>query len=117
MKPIKAPPSKPRFWDNVIPLRADHSGHQLAGWQPSEKAMEGLGCQILADQRVPVAPGIELAAGFDFLNEQPADKKAAQDEKKVDAGPSDEMGPMGDGGPYADFAVFFEYDGMPEENE
>ncbi|QNK02213.1 CocE/NonD family hydrolase [Dyella telluris] len=62
MKPAKAPPRKPRFRDNLVPLRADHSGHQLAGWQPSAKAMEGLGCQILADQRVPVAPDVALAA-------------------------------------------------------
>jgi uncharacterized protein len=59
---IKAPPSKPRFWDNVIPFKADMSGHQLAGWTPSAKAMENMGCQILAGQRVPVDGGLHLAA-------------------------------------------------------
>ncbi|MBE1159872.1 CocE/NonD family hydrolase [Dyella acidiphila] len=62
MKKATTPPSKPRFWDNLIPLRADSTGHQLAGWQPAAKAMQGLGCQILADQRVPVEGGMQLAA-------------------------------------------------------
>ncbi len=62
------PPRKPRFWDNLIPLRADTSGHQLAGWEPGPPVMKGLGCAVLADQRIPV-DGAVLAADV-FLPKQ-----------------------------------------------
>lgn len=54
--------AKPRFWDNVIPLRPSLSGVQTAGWQPGPPVLSGLGCQLLADQRIPVADGVALAA-------------------------------------------------------
>jgi uncharacterized protein len=50
------------FWDNLIPLRASLSGMQLAGWDPRGVAMRGLGCRLLADQRVPVGDGVSLSA-------------------------------------------------------
>lgn len=49
--------------DNLIPLKAPRlDEHQLAGWQPRTVAMRGLGCRLLADQRVPVDGGILLSA-------------------------------------------------------
>jgi len=49
--------------DNLIPLKAPHlAEHQLAGWQPATVAMQGLGCRLLADQRVPVDGGVSLSA-------------------------------------------------------
>lgn len=49
--------------DNLIPLKAPRlDAHQLAGWQPGTVAMEGLGCRLLADQRVPVDGGVSLSA-------------------------------------------------------
>ena len=36
--------------------------YQLAGWQPKTVAMQGLGCRLLADQRVPVDGGVSLSA-------------------------------------------------------
>jgi uncharacterized protein len=51
-----------RFWDNLVPLRSSLSGEQLAGWKPDRVAMRGLGCRLLADQRVPVGDGISLSA-------------------------------------------------------
>ncbi|MHB8884140.1 MAG: CocE/NonD family hydrolase [Methylovirgula sp.] len=53
---------KQRFWDNLIPLKPSLSGEQLAGWQPGPPAISGLGCRLLADQRVPVEGGITLSA-------------------------------------------------------
>ena len=50
------------FWDNLIPLRPSLSGMQLAGWDPKGAAMRGLGCRLLADQRVPVGDGVSLSA-------------------------------------------------------
>ncbi len=55
-------PAKPRFWDNLIPLRPSLSGIQLAGWQPGPSSMSGLGCRLLADQRIPVDEAVALAA-------------------------------------------------------
>jgi uncharacterized protein len=49
------------FWDNLIPLKGGLFGQQLAGWNPGPPAKSGLGCRILADQRIEVAPAIELA--------------------------------------------------------
>ena len=49
------------FWDNLIPLKGGLFGQQLAGWNPGPPAKSGLGCRILADQRIEVAPDIELA--------------------------------------------------------
>ena len=54
--------AKPGFWDNLIPLRPSLSGVQLAGWQPGPPVMSGLGCQLLADQRIPVSGNVSLAA-------------------------------------------------------
>ena len=49
--------------DNLIPLKAPRlDQHQLAGWQPAAAAMQGLGCRVLADQRVPVDGGVSLSA-------------------------------------------------------
>ena len=49
--------------DNLIPLKAPRlAEHQLAGWQPRGVAVQGLGCRLLADQRVPVDEGISLSA-------------------------------------------------------
>jgi hypothetical protein len=49
--------------DNLIPLKAPRlDDHQLAGWRPKAVAMQGLGCRLLADQRIPVDDGISLSA-------------------------------------------------------
>lgn len=49
--------------DNLIPLKAPRpDAHQLAGWQPTTMALQGLGCRLLADQRVPVDDGVSLSA-------------------------------------------------------
>ena len=49
--------------DNLIPLKAPPPDeHQLAGWQPTTMALQGLGCRLLADQRVPVDDGVSLSA-------------------------------------------------------
>jgi uncharacterized protein len=50
------------FWDNLVAIRPSLTGEQLAGWQPRGVAMQGLGCKVLADQRIPVAPNVRLAA-------------------------------------------------------
>src|SRR5260370_1209894 len=67
---MTATPAEPRFWDNLIPLRASLSGEQLAGWQPGPPAMSGLGCRVLADQRIPVDKNISLAADV-YLPKRP----------------------------------------------
>ncbi|QFR33792.1 CocE/NonD family hydrolase [Ancylobacter sp. TS-1] len=59
---MSASSGKPGFWDNLIPLKGGLSGVQLAGWTPGPPARSGLGCRILADQMVEVAPSIRLAA-------------------------------------------------------
>ena len=61
MKDIKKE-RKPSFWDNLIPLKGGLSGPQLAGWTPGPAARSGLGCRVLADERIDVAPSISLAA-------------------------------------------------------
>jgi len=53
---------KPGFWDNLIPLKGGLSGPQLAGWMPGPAARSGLGCRVLADERIEVAPSVSLAA-------------------------------------------------------
>lgn len=53
---------KPGFWDNLIPLKGGLFGEQLAGWMPGPPAKSGLGCRILADQMIEVAPAISLAS-------------------------------------------------------
>ena len=53
---------KPGFWDNLIPLKGGVSGAQLAGWTPGPPARSGLGCRILADRMIEVAPTVSLAA-------------------------------------------------------
>ncbi len=58
------------FWDNLIPLKPSLSGEQLAGWAPGAPAMQGLGCQVLANQRIPVEGGITLSADV-YLPEVP----------------------------------------------
>lgn len=50
------------FLDNLIPLRKRLDGAQYAGWEPTTLADEHLGCKLLADLRIPVAPGISLSA-------------------------------------------------------
>lgn len=52
----------PGFWDNVIPPKGGLFGAQLAGWTPGAAAKSGLGCRILADQMIEVAPAVTLAA-------------------------------------------------------
>lgn len=54
--------AKPRFWDNLIPLKGGLFGQQLAGWTPGPAAKSGLGCRILANQMIEVAPSVSLAA-------------------------------------------------------
>lgn len=50
------------FWDNLIRLKGGLFGPQLAGWTPGAAARAGLGCRILADEMIAVAPAIALAA-------------------------------------------------------
>ena len=61
MKDIKKE-SKLGFWDNLVPLKGGLSGPQLAGWTPGPAVRSGLGCRVLADERIDVAPSISLAA-------------------------------------------------------
>jgi uncharacterized protein len=56
--------------DNVIPLRGSLSGPQLAGWEPGPAVLSGLGCELLADQAIPVADGVSLA-GDVYLPKRP----------------------------------------------
>jgi putative CocE/NonD family hydrolase len=57
-----SPPRKPRFLDNLVALKPAQFGAQYAGWKPDAAVASGLGCQVLADQEIPVADGISLAA-------------------------------------------------------
>ena len=44
----------PAWLDNLVPLKAPRlDEHQLAGRRPKAVAMRGLGCRLLADQRIP----------------------------------------------------------------
>ncbi len=53
---------KPGFWDNLIAPKGGLFGAHLAGWTSGPAAKSGLGCRVLADQIVEVAPSISLAA-------------------------------------------------------
>jgi len=53
---------KPGFWDNLVPLKGGLFGEQLAGWTPGPPARSGLGCRILANRMIEVAPSVSLAA-------------------------------------------------------
>ncbi len=53
---------KPGFWDDLVPLKGGLFGAQLAGWTPGPPARSGLGCRIIADQQIEVAPSVSLAA-------------------------------------------------------
>ncbi|MEP9351100.1 CocE/NonD family hydrolase [Xanthobacter sp. KR7-225] len=53
---------KAGVWDNLIAPKGGLFGMQLAGWTPGPPAKSGLGCRILADQMIEVAPAIALAA-------------------------------------------------------
>lgn len=53
---------KTNFWDNLVPLRESLEGPQLAGWEPGPAVRKGLGCVLHADQMIPVADGVSLAA-------------------------------------------------------
>ncbi len=59
---MKTTKSWPGFWDNLIPLKGGLSGPQLAGWTPGPAARSGLGCRVLADEMIEVAPSVALAA-------------------------------------------------------
>lgn len=49
--------------DNLIPIKAPALVHeQLAGWQPTRAAADGLGCRLLSDQRIDVAGDVTLSA-------------------------------------------------------
>ena len=50
------------FADNLISLKTDLPAPQTAGWTPGASVMTGLGCTIHADQMIPVAENISLAA-------------------------------------------------------
>ena len=54
--------SKSGRLDNLVPLKKGLFGEQTAGWTPGRPARQGLGCLLLADQMIPVAPGVSLAA-------------------------------------------------------
>ena len=45
-----------------VSLKASTSGMQYAGWEPRAVATEGLGNQVLAGQRIPVADDVTLNA-------------------------------------------------------
>jgi uncharacterized protein len=48
--------------NNVIRLKGDTFGPQLAGWTPGPSVASGLGCVVYEDQMVPMDDGIALAA-------------------------------------------------------
>lgn len=62
MSSTATPPRKPRFRDNFIRVKRASFGVQTAGWTPGDAVASGLGCRVLADQEIPVADGIALAA-------------------------------------------------------
>jgi hypothetical protein len=59
---MNAKNGQPGFWDNLVPLKGGLFGAQLAGWTPGPATKSGLGCRILADEMIEVAPSIALAA-------------------------------------------------------
>ncbi|MBL8875192.1 MAG: CocE/NonD family hydrolase [Phycisphaerae bacterium] len=62
--------AKPGFWDNLIAPKGGLFGDQCAGWTPGPPAKSGLGCRILADQMIAVAPSVSLAADI-YVPKQP----------------------------------------------
>jgi uncharacterized protein len=58
---MKINKSKSSFGDNLIPLKASVAGIQYAGWKPTKERINGLGCRVLANQKIPVAEGICLS--------------------------------------------------------
>ena len=48
--------------DNLIPLKSRLNHLQLAGWQPTKVADQGLGCRLLADVMIPMKDGTKLSA-------------------------------------------------------
>lgn len=52
----------PSFLDNLIPLKGKLDQVQTAGWTPGAPVHSGLGCTVHAEQMIPVADGISLAA-------------------------------------------------------
>lgn len=50
------------FLDNLVPLKVRINQNQTAGWQPGPPVHQGLGVRVHADQMIPVAEGIALAA-------------------------------------------------------
>jgi putative CocE/NonD family hydrolase len=54
--------SKIGFSDNLVPPKGGLFGPQRAGWTPGAAARSGLGCRVLADEEIEVAPSISLAA-------------------------------------------------------
>jgi putative CocE/NonD family hydrolase len=48
--------------DNLIPIRKRLNGPQYAGWMPNQFAESGCGCQIHADERIPMRDGVQLSA-------------------------------------------------------
>ena len=52
----------PRFADNLISLKGDLRQQQTAGWTPGAPVHSGLGCDMHADQMIPVAEGVSLGA-------------------------------------------------------
>ncbi|MCX5495808.1 CocE/NonD family hydrolase [Kaistia dalseonensis] len=53
---------KRTFWDNLIVPKGGLFGEQLAGWIPGPAAKSGLGCRVLAEQRIEVAAEASLSA-------------------------------------------------------
>ena len=60
----------PVWLDNLIPLRGRLSHLQLAGWQPTRVADQGLGCRLLADVMIPMKDGTRLSADV-YLPKKP----------------------------------------------
>jgi hypothetical protein len=53
----------PAWLDNLVPIKVPKLDHeQLGGWQPTRAAADGLGCRLLADQRIDVAGNVTLSA-------------------------------------------------------
>ena len=52
----------PSFLDNLFSIKTDLAQIQTAGWTPGAPVHKGLGCVVYADQMIPVADGISLAA-------------------------------------------------------
>ncbi|OYX75588.1 MAG: acyl esterase [Rhizobiales bacterium 32-66-11] len=59
---MTAKDGKPGFWDNLIAPKGGLFGAQLAGWTPGPAAKSGLGCRVIADEMIEVAPSLALAA-------------------------------------------------------